>query len=66
MLGNFGKHTMAASSTTSLKLDEFLRDALAAWEEYQATGLHLTGEEADEWLERLEAGESSNAPECHG
>jgi predicted transcriptional regulator len=93
---------MAASSTTSLKLDEttkervqrlasarrrsahwlmreaieqyvereekreeFRRDALAAWEEYQATGLHLTADEADEWLQRLEDGEDADAPECH-
>ena len=31
-------------------------DALRAWEDYQRTGLHLTFEEADAWLEKLEAG----------
>ena len=93
---------MAASSTTSLKLDEttkervqrlasarrrsahwlmreaieqyvereekreeFRRGALDAWEEYQATGLHLTADEADDWLQRLEVGDDANAPECH-
>ena len=93
---------MAASSTTSLKLDEttkervqrlasarrrsahwlmreaieqyvereekreeFRRSALDAWEEYQATGLHLTADEADDWLQRLEDGDDANAPECH-
>jgi predicted transcriptional regulator len=47
------------------KREEFRRDALAAWEQYQATGLHLTADEADEWLKRLEAGEDADAPECH-
>jgi predicted transcriptional regulator len=32
-------------------------DALEAWTEYQATGLHVTGDEADAWLSRLEADE---------
>jgi predicted transcriptional regulator len=34
-------------------------DTLAAWAEYQATGEHITGEEADAWLARLEAGDDS-------
>lgn len=41
------------------------RDTLAAWENYQATGLHLTGDEVDAWLARLEAGEDVPPPECH-
>jgi predicted transcriptional regulator len=40
-------------------------DALAAWNHYQATGLHLTAEEADAWLAKLEAGENAETPECH-
>ena len=44
---------------------EFQQDALAAWIEYQETGLHLTGAEADVWLARLEAGEDVEPPECH-
>ena len=39
--------------------------ALDAWAEYQATGLHVTHEEADAWLARLEAGEEVEPPECH-
>jgi predicted transcriptional regulator len=46
--------------------EEFRRSALAAWAEYQATGLHATAEEADAWLAKLEAGEDAEAPECHG
>jgi predicted transcriptional regulator len=45
--------------------EQFRQDALAAWAEYQATGLHITGEEADAWLARLEAGEDAEPPECH-
>jgi predicted transcriptional regulator len=46
--------------------EQFRRDALAAWDEYQATGLHVTAGEADAWLARLEAGEDADPPECHG
>jgi predicted transcriptional regulator len=41
------------------------QDALAAWAEYDATGLHVTAEEADAWLARLEAGEDAEPPATH-
>jgi len=41
------------------------QDAMAAWEAYQADGLHATGEEVDAWLAKLEAGEDVPPPECH-
>jgi len=41
------------------------RDAQSAWEAHQRDGLHLTLEEADAWLARLEAGEDVEPPECH-
>ena len=47
------------------KREAFRQDALRAWEEYQQTGLHLTGDEVDAWLEKLEAGEDAEMPECH-
>jgi predicted transcriptional regulator len=47
------------------KREQLRHDALAAWAEYQATGLHATAEEADAWLVKLEAGEDAEAPECH-
>ena len=93
---------MAATSTTSVKLDEetkrrvqelaktrrrsthwllreaieqyvaleerreqFRQSALAAWAEYQATGMHATADEADAWLARLESGEDAEPPPCH-
>ncbi len=40
-------------------------DALAAWAEYRATGRHVTAEEADAWLARLEAGEDAEPPSPH-
>jgi predicted transcriptional regulator len=40
-------------------------DALAAWTEYQATGQHVTADEADVWLSRLEAGEDADPPTPH-
>jgi predicted transcriptional regulator len=48
------------------KREQFRLDALAAWSEYEATGLHATAEEADAWLARLESGEAAEAPECDG
>ncbi len=47
------------------KREAFKQDALRAWEEYQRTGLHLTLEEADAWLAKLEAGEDVETPDCH-
>lgn len=44
---------------------QFHQDALEAWDHYRATGLHLTAEEADSWLEKLQAGDRAKAPECH-
>jgi predicted transcriptional regulator len=47
------------------KREAFRQEALAAWANYQTTGLHATAEEADAWLAKLEAGENAEAPECH-
>ena len=32
------------------KREAFKRDALRAWEDYQATGLHATADEVEKWL----------------
>lgn len=45
--------------------ENFKRDALHAWTEYQQTGRNLTLEEADAWLGKLEAGEDVDPPTCH-
>jgi predicted transcriptional regulator len=47
------------------KREQLRRDAVAAWAEYQSTGLHLTSEEADAWLAKLEAGKRAAIPKCH-
>jgi predicted transcriptional regulator len=47
------------------KREQFRQDALAAWAHYQATGLHVTAEEADAWLAKLEAGKDAARPKCH-
>lgn len=47
------------------KRDALKQDALQAWDAYKEDGLHLTLEEADAWLARLEAGEDAGMPECH-
>lgn len=47
------------------KREAYLRDAQNAWEEFQRTGLHVTAEEADEWLAQLAAGNDVEPPECH-
>lgn len=50
---------------TAAGFEQFKQEALKAWAHYLETGLHLTGEEADAWLAKLEAGEDAEAPECH-
>ena len=47
------------------KRNAFLRDAVNVWNEYQATGLHATLEDADAWLAELAHGEDTQPPECH-
>lgn len=48
------------------KREAFRRDALRAWHEYQATGLHVTGADADVWLARLEEGQDDEPPRPRG
>ena len=45
--------------------EAFRQEGIAAWKEYQITGLHLTGEEADSWLAALENGKDEEPPKCH-
>ncbi len=47
------------------KRETFKHDALRAWEAYQENGLHLTLEEANAWLAKLETGEDTELPKCH-
>ncbi|EIW8495244.1 CopG family ribbon-helix-helix protein [Escherichia coli] len=47
------------------KREALRRDTLAAWEEYQSTGLHATAEEVDKWLESWGTENELPAPVCH-
>lgn len=47
------------------KREAYRQDGINAWNEYQKTGLHVSLEEADAWLARLEAGKDVESPECH-
>ena len=47
------------------KRESFRQDAIKAWDEYRATGLHVTSKEADAWLEKVAAGRDIDPPECH-
>ena len=44
--------------------ESFRQEALDAWNHYQATGLHLSQAEADDWLAELEAGNDVDPPAC--
>jgi predicted transcriptional regulator len=47
------------------KQETFRLSAIAIYEHYCETGLHVTHAEADAWLAKLEAGEDSEPPVCH-
>ena len=47
------------------KREAFRQEALAAWDEFQETGLHATAEEVDQWLESWGTDRELPAPECH-
>jgi predicted transcriptional regulator len=47
------------------KREAFRQDGIRAWNEYQTTGLHVTHEEADAWIAKLEAGQDAALPVCH-
>ncbi len=47
------------------KRDQIRQEALAAWTHFQTTGQHITAEEADAWLVKLEAGNDTVPPKCH-
>ena len=47
------------------KREAFRQATLEAWEEYRATGQHVTADEADAWLAQLEQGNDIEPPACH-
>ena len=47
------------------KREAFRQEGIAAWEEYQRTGLHVTNHEAKAWFAELAAGNDVEPPKCH-
>ncbi len=47
------------------KQEALRQDAMRVWKEYEMTGLHVTHEEADNWMQKLEKGQNEEPPECH-
>ncbi|KVN49353.1 CopG family ribbon-helix-helix protein [Burkholderia ubonensis] len=45
--------------------ESFKQEAMAAWRDFQATGLHVTHAEMDAYLAKLETGEDVEPPTCH-
>lgn len=47
------------------KREAWRREGMAAWEEYQQTGLHLTNDEVIDWMDKIIQGEKAPMPKCH-
>lgn len=47
------------------KREALRQEARAAHEQFMLTGLHLTGEEVDAWLDELAQGHDVEPPKCH-
>ena len=45
--------------------ESFKQEALDSWATYQETGLHVTGQEAREWLNHWGTDKESGFPKCH-
>ena len=47
------------------KREAFRQDGIRAWNEYQATGLHVTGDEVIAWLDTWGEENEQAVPVCH-
>lgn len=45
--------------------ESFKQEALASWEHYQQTGLHITGQELYKWLRTWGTEANQGVPKCH-
>ena len=45
--------------------ESFINEALASWRSYQETGMHLTGEEVQDWLSQWGEETEPDLPDCH-
>ena len=41
------------------------QEGIAAWEEFQRTGLHLTVDEVRGWIDQIRQGKKVPMPKCH-
>jgi len=58
-------HVQSVKIERDEKREALRQECIAAHEEYLRTGLHLTGEEVDTWVEQLLQGNSPALPKCH-
>ena len=47
------------------KREAFRQSTLAAWQEHQETGMHVTGDEVEAWLASWGTDNELPAPKCH-
>lgn len=45
--------------------EKFKQDALSSWKSFQETGLHLTYQEVDSWLDTWGTNKEKEIPKCH-
>ena len=45
---------------------QFQQEAIAAWQDFQQDGLHLTDDEVMAWLETWGTKQETEIPKCHG
>jgi predicted transcriptional regulator len=45
--------------------DRFLQEALASWTHYKETGLHITEDELNKWLDTWGTDKEADPPQCH-
>ena len=47
------------------QLEQFRNEMQAAWDDYQETGLHVTGKEVFAWMDTWFTDNESPVPKCH-
>jgi predicted transcriptional regulator len=47
------------------KREAFLQEGIRVWNEYQESGLHVTGDEVIAWLDTWSEEDEKAAPACH-
>lgn len=45
--------------------EKFKQEALLSWKKFQETGLHLTHQEIDSWLDAWGTDKEKEIPKCH-